>query len=178
VNAAPDYLEPVEGWRVWRVGSRDGEVVLQSVFVDAVWEPGRALEARCEHRRRSLLRPWRVYSNEHPAPEEECSCGIYAASTRSAARRYLGVPSPVGSGMRVIGRVSLWGEVVESESGWRASVGYPSQLFVPIPTEHARRSLRRREIVDGVAVALERYGVPVELVAGEPGESLLTALSW
>jgi hypothetical protein len=178
VNGAPDYLEPVEGWRVWRVGSRDGAIVLQSVFVDAVWEPGRPLEARCEHRRRSLLRPWRVQSNEHPAPEEDCSCGIYAASTRAAARRYLGVPSPVGTGMRVIGRVSLWGDVVESESGWRASSGYPSQLFVPIPMEHARRSLRRRQVVDEVALALEHYGVPVELVAGEPGESLLTALSW
>jgi hypothetical protein len=80
--------------------------------------------------------------------------------------------------MRVIGRVALWGDVVESESGWRASVGYPSQLFVPIPMENARRSLRRRAVVDEVAVALELYGVPVELVAAEPGESLLTALSW
>jgi hypothetical protein len=178
VSTAPDYLEPVEGWRVWRIGSQDGQIVLQSVFVDAVWEPGHALEARCEHRRRSLLRPWRVITNEHRAPEEECSCGIYAASSRAAARRYLGVPSPVGAGLRVIGRVSLWGEVVESESGWRASTGYPSQLLVPIPMAHSRRSVRRRADVDEVAVALERYGVPVELVAGEPGESLLTALSW
>lgn len=178
MNAAPDYLEPVEGWRVWRIGSQNGRIVLESVFVDAVWEPGRALEARCEHRRRSLWPPWRVITNEHPAPDEECSCGIYAASTRSAARRYLGVPSSAGTGLRVIGRVSLWGDVVESESGWRASVGYPSRLFVPIPAEHARRSLRRRAVVDEVAVALESYGVPVELVAGEPGESLLAALSW
>jgi len=178
MNRAPDFLEPVEGWRVWRVGSHEGQIVLQSVFVDAVWEPGRALEARCEHRRRSVWRPWRVVTSEHPAPEEQCSCGIYAASTRSAARRYLGVPSPVGTGMRVIGKVALWGEVVESESGWRASMAYPSQLYVPIPTEHARRSLRRRAIVDEVAVGLERYGVPVELVAGEPGESILSALSW
>ena len=176
--SAPDYLEPVEGWRVWRVGRRDGEVVLQSVFVDAVWEPGRALEARCEHRRRTIWRPWRVRTNEHPAPEEDCSCGIYAASTRSAARRYLGVPSPVGAGMRVIGRVALWGDVVESENGWRASCAYPSLLFVPIPTLHARRSARRRAVVDEVAVGLEAYGVPVELVAGEPEGRIVTALSW
>lgn len=175
---APDYIEPVEGWRVWRVATRDGEVVLQSVFVDSVWEPGRPLEARCEHRRRSVWRPWRVYRNEHPAPEEECSCGIYAASARSAARRYLGVPSPVGTGLRVLGRVALWGDVVESENGWRASCAYPSLLFVPLAGYHGLRSSRRRAIADALAVGLEAYGVPVELVAGEPESSIVTAFSW
>ncbi len=178
MSGAPDYIEPVEGWRVWRVAPLDGDVVLQSVFVNAVWEPGRPLEARCEHRRRSPWRPWRVYRNDHPAPDEECSCGIYAASARSAARRYLGVPSPISAGIRVLGRVALWGDVVESENGWRASCAYPSLLYVPLAGDHARRSLRRRAVVDALAVGLEAYGVPVELVAGESETSIVAAFSW
>jgi hypothetical protein len=41
-----------------------------------------------------------------------------------------------------------------------------------------RRSLRRRAVVDALAVGLEAYGVPVELVAGETEPSIVTAFSW
>ena len=32
---------------------------------------------------------------------------------------------------RVLGRVSLWGDVVECAWGWRASFAYPAQIYVP-----------------------------------------------
>jgi hypothetical protein len=65
---------------------------------------------------------------------------------------------------RVIGRVALWGDVVEGPFGWRASHAYPVELFVPVPLL-AGIGLRRRAYIDDTLLALEAYRVPVELVA-------------
>jgi hypothetical protein len=54
----------------------------------------------------------------------------------------------------VIGTVSLWGDVLECERGWRAALAYPSRLFVPLGFPGAAER----------AVGLEDYGVPVELL--------------
>jgi hypothetical protein len=65
---------------------------------------------------------------------------------------------------RVIGRVALWGDVVEGSAGWRASHAYPTELFVPSGAA-GRSGLRRRAYVDEIMQALEVYGVPVDLVS-------------
>ena len=54
----------------------------------------------------------------------------------------------------VIGTVSLWGDVLECERGWRAAFAYPGRLFVPLGFPGAAEH----------AVGLEDYGVPVELL--------------
>jgi hypothetical protein len=69
---------------------------------------------------------------------------------------------------RVVGTVSLWGTVVECEGGWRGALAYPAAIFVPAarsrPLVRPRR-LRRPQLPAGeVAVGLEDYGVPVEVV--------------
>jgi hypothetical protein len=71
----------------------------------------------------------------------------------------------------VIGRVALWGTVVEGQLGWRASRAYPIELFVPAPAV-VRSGFRRRAYVDEILRALEEYRVPVDVV--EP--SVLAAL--
>jgi hypothetical protein len=114
---------------------------------------------------------------EHDAPDEGCRCGIYAAS--SAAQAAASVTDPVGGrdGIvhHVIGRVSLWGTVVECQHGWRAERAYPASLAVPAPLpqapkRHILRPRRQRSHfrpAAEVARALREYGVPVELVACE-----------
>lgn len=57
---------------------------------------------------------------KHAAPNETCSCGIYAASTEN------GVPA----GGNVYGKVNLWGKVVPGEKGYRAEFAYPSEFRV------------------------------------------------
>jgi hypothetical protein len=64
----------------------------------------------------------------------------------------------------VIGRVALWGDVVEGPAGWRASHAYPTELFVPSAAA-GRSGLRHRAYVDEIIQALEAYEVPVDLVA-------------
>ena len=164
VTPIPDYVEPLEAWRVWRVAMREGQVVLQSLFAGAVWEPGVPLIASCTGGHRSRWRPWRKTPNDHAAPDLDCHCGIYGVQSVAAARSYLETPPLLCRDDRVIGRVALWGEVVEGPLGWRASHAYPAELFVPVPLL-AGIGLRRRAYVDEILLALEAYRVPVDLVA-------------
>jgi hypothetical protein len=140
--SAPGLLETVAGWRVWRV---DPRYRLRSVLREDVWEPLRPLVAACE--------------KAHAAPVESCGCGVYAVLRPEQARPYLvGRNSPEGV-YRVIGRVALWGRVVECEQGWRGERAYPVRLWVPACYEAFE-----------IAFELGRYGVPVELLpALRPG---------
>lgn len=159
----PDYAEPVEAWRVWRVAMRQGRVVLQSLFTGAAWEPATPLVASCSGGHRTRRAPWRKQSNDHPAPELECRCGIYGVQSVAAARSYLERPPLLCRDDRVIGRVALWGSVVEGPFGWRASHAYPIELFVPAAV--GTHGLRRRGYLDEILAALEAYRVPVDVVA-------------
>jgi hypothetical protein len=160
----PDYSEAVEAWRVWRVAMREGRVVLQSLFAGAVWEPAAPLVASCTGGHRSRWAPWRRTPNDHPAPELDCHCGIYGVRSVVAARSWLERPALLSREDRVIGRVALWGTVVEGPLGWRGSHAYPIELFVPAPGV-AQRVLRQRARIDEILFALEAYLVPVDVVA-------------
>ena len=81
----------------------------------------------------------------------------------AAARSYLEKPPLLTRDDRLIGRVALWGDVVEGPLGWRASHAYPIELFVPASVA-AQTGYRRRGYVDETMLALEEYGVPVDLV--------------
>jgi hypothetical protein len=109
----PDYAEALIGWRVWcLVRTRDG-VRLASVIEDDVWPLGRALVACCRAH------------GDHEAPNESCACGIYAARDPATVWTYLRGRDEPRTVRRVLGRVALWGRVVEHEHGWRASHAYP-----------------------------------------------------
>lgn len=62
----------------------------------------------------------------------------------------------------MLGRVALWGTVVECERGFRASSAYPVALYVPV----GRGSNALRRALD-LAAGLRRYRVPVELLPRE-----------
>lgn len=172
LDPIPDFVEPMEAWRVWRVARREDHVVLQSLFAGAVWEPEVPLVASCAGGHRSRWAPWRKNPDDHPAPELDCRCGIYGVQSVAAARSYLELPPLICRDDRVIGRVALWGDVVEGPFGWRASHAYPIELFVPSRLV-ALRGLRQRAYVNEILFELEAYRVPVDLVA----PSALTSFS-
>lgn len=143
--AAPDYAEPLVGWRVWVVVVTEEGPRLRSVVQKTAWPAGRALAAEC--RRHRLLRRAR-----HDAPTAACHCGIYATGLDELAP--LLVEAPWDTGLRVLGEVSLWGDVVECERGWRAARAYPARLYVPVGDGRLAQ--------DAVVDALSAYRVPVE----------------
>jgi hypothetical protein len=159
--------EPVRAWRVWYV-VQERKLRLRSLFFPLLWEPGRHVEAECLHR--CLLRPWR--RRPHKAPHERCDCGIYAATAPSTAVGYLRFvqPAPPEVIQYAVGRVSLWGLVVECERGWRGSYAYPAALYVPA------RSLLPRLTPREVAKGLAGYGVQVSITDASNRSELVEAI--
>jgi hypothetical protein len=98
-------LEPVLGWRVWRL--EDG--LLASLVVDHRWQPGDNL-ARC-------LGPAHRACPESPG--EHCRCGFWAvwSPQQSVARASPAIEPP----WQVMGLVAGWGTVaVHGAEGFRA----------------------------------------------------------
>lgn len=163
---APDAIEPILGWRVWDVVTLEHELRLCSLAFWSIWLPGEEIRATC---RRSLIDAALTGLPAHAAPQPRCSCGIYATRmarqvldfSRQVKRRFDTVH-------RVAGRVSLWGTVVVSEDGWRASHAYPASIVVPTFRPRSFRLTRRSTgstlAVEEIALRLSSYGVPVEII--------------
>jgi hypothetical protein len=155
---APDLIEPIVGWRVWRVARVSGRARLASLTRELSWPADDDLLAECNF----------LPSIRHPAPWPTCRCGIYAARTSA------GIAEEVTRASRrdeylALGRVALWGRVCEAEHGYRASVAAPTQLALLAP-EHATSAER----ID-VAFGLADYRVPVTLV-DQPRDAVVDEL--
>ncbi len=170
----PDYVEPVAGWRIWTVVMHEGDARLMSPVHFELWEPGAAFTAECEVRHRDRHRPWRVRRPRHQPPADGCTCGVYG----------LFAPGPLGHYFRwtvagprvhyhVVGRVSLWGEVVEGTEGWRASHGYPAELWLPQMDYHIAHGLGFDRVRDDLAA----YGVTVNDCRETPPRALIDDLA-
>ena len=153
---APDVAGTVDAWRAWRVLRRDGGYVLASVIKPTIWPHRQVLYAKCLHVRSPLN--WLCRRQPHAAPEASCECGIYAAGLELVGD-YLDEASMPPAVARVLGRVALWGTVVECERGYRAAFAYPTRIYVPADAR-GRNRRGTREAVEGLAA----YGVPVELL--------------
>jgi hypothetical protein len=162
VSIAPDFAEPFDSWRVWTVVRRDGEYSLRSVVQRTVWPAGTALEAECLRCRNVLF--WLRRKRRHEAPDAGCECGIYGAGLDRVGQ-YVAEGAFHGVA-RVLGRVALWGTVVECERGFRASHAYPTRIYVPADAGDPWRTSWEE-----VAVGLCRYGVPIELLAARANEA-------
>lgn len=89
----------------------------------------------------------------HDAPHENCTCGIYAATTKNQ------LPQGV-----VYGKVKLWGKVIPGEKGVRAQYAYPSEFQVP------------PELKDHPA--LKAYGVPIIVDDTTPAANDPSTFQW
>ncbi|MFL5965908.1 MAG: hypothetical protein ACJ747_05080 [Gaiellaceae bacterium] len=161
--AAPDYCEPVVGWRTWYAVERHGEFQLASLFYRVSWPWLEPLAGTCHEWRP----PWRRKHDRHAPPDPACRCGIYAASVETACS-YIS-PCPPRTRWPVVGEVALWGNVVECTQGWRASIAYPKTLYVAVSGRRLRGAAR-------VARCLERYGVPVDVIDAANRKNLAPTL--
>ena len=161
MSEAPDFAEPLEAWRAWKVVRRAGEYSLGSVMWPALWPVGDAFTAECLARRLFLaLRR----NPRHDAPDARCDCGIYAAPLHRVGQ-YV-AEAPCRGVARVLGQVVLWGTVIECERGFRASRAYPASIFVPVDAGKPWRISWTE-----VAFGLSRYGVPVEPLAARAADA-------
>jgi hypothetical protein len=101
------------------------------------------MEAGC--RSRFGLR-WRAH--DHGAPNRAHDCGIYACREREDAERLIDQLDGRGRLPTAIGRVSLWGRVIENTGGWRAQFAYPYAIELMAGESDLAARLRRRYGVD------------------------------
>lgn len=153
IDVAPDYVEPLEAWRVWRVVAADGAFLLGSVTKPTLWPVGETFAAECLH-----VRIWLPWRKSHTAPQERCECGIYA-TTLERAIVYASARLPRDTVGWAIGRVALWGTVVQCERGYRASCAYPIEIYLPCDPAKVDAHL--------VAAELAPYRVPVIAVSAD-----------
>jgi hypothetical protein len=161
VTAAPDFAEPFQAWRVWKVIRRGRDYDLGSVVKKTLWPVGEPLLASC------LAKVVRIPFRRripHGAPDSGCQCGIYAADLDRIGD-YVAEPSFRGVS-HVLGRVALWGTVIECERGFRASHAYPLEIYVPADAGEPWRTGW-----DEIAFGLARYGVPIEPLATRAHEA-------
>jgi hypothetical protein len=119
---AEHQTEPVLGWRAWRLGRTDEGLRIVPTTPRSAWEPRVAIHATCSG---AHTREYMVYNPElaatHRSPEPGCTCGIHAIKDPARLARS-------GRSAAVVGRVAMWGRVIEHTKGYRAEFAYPSRL--------------------------------------------------
>ena len=103
--------EPLIAWRAWALtGRRDGTHLLLRPVAgrSRPWRPREVAEATCKGGR------------FHRSPDLACTCGLHGTDALDMLRR---ARCPA-----VVGRVAMWGRVVEHEHGFRAEFAYPQRL--------------------------------------------------
>ena len=135
---APDYIEPIVGFRAWHADG--GDLVPWSAGRAGAWQPG-VNEAKCLHR---------PPSPNHRAPVGECSCGLYALASATDARLH--------PGSEAVGAIAAWGDVEVHRTGFRAQYAAVVALALPGWCE-ARHA-------DALRAAAARYRVPLVPVGG------------
>ena len=141
---APDLVEPVIGFRAWRVIAER----LTSPYIPVRWE-GRLMHAECYPANRNLVfgRGW--LAEPHTSPDPRCRCGIYAYHRPHQAPY-------VGEFEWVTGVVSLWGRMEVHHEGLRAQHARIEALAVQ-PGWGELRCARVRRIARGLAVEVVRH---------------------
>lgn len=161
---APDLIEPVVGFRNWRIlrtGPARGE--LSSPYFPVAWsEP--VMRAEC----RRWRTPEALLDTPHVAPQSECGCGIRAYHT------------PTGDFSKVdyravSGIVTVWGRIEIGADEMRAELARVEALAV-----YSRWSRRQRDAVRDVAanlgaelVDLRELGTAAASFGAPPPASLL-----
>lgn len=153
-------------WRIWYAEKVlfssypiELDYRLCSVGKQAIWPPRKKIIAKCLAlvSRQDSYVPYELSGYSHEVPDDSCSCGIYAMRTKTDLIKYLDgkhmnlADSNTGV-IKVIGRVSLYGETIEHENGYRAQYAYPYALMVLFGDQRIVSSLREQYQVDVRAV--------------------------
>jgi hypothetical protein len=114
--------EPVLGWRAWRLVRSAGELRIVPTTPRAAWEPRVPIHATCSgsHTREYMIHNPEL-AKDHRSPEPGCTCGVHAAKDPGRLAR-------TGRASAVVGRVAMWGRVIEHTKGYRAEFAYPARL--------------------------------------------------
>jgi glycine cleavage system H lipoate-binding protein len=142
---APDFFEPLIGYRAWRLGD-DGALVPWALVGSGAWEPG-PNTAVCHAGRR------------HTPPAADCMCGLYALASEYDHRLH-------GHDDQIVGAIAAWGDIELHRTGFRAEHAAVVALAEPQDADAAQLAAARYEVPlvprDELAITARRYGRPVD----------------
>jgi hypothetical protein len=101
-----NMMEALVGWKTWDINP-DGGLTTRGGHVWTFDEP---IEAICLPHLR----------NCREIPNEQCTCGIYAADSKNEAKDH----------HEILGLVYGWGRYVRGTDGWRAQYAYPKCFYL------------------------------------------------
>jgi hypothetical protein len=118
-------VEPIIGYRIWRVVSGIEGLHLRSLHMSYMWQEEN--EAKCLAGQ-SLMRLAGKHPGE-PAPDVSCSCGIYAQLPEHPLAEW---QSSIRGGVHATGTIVLYGKVIVCEKGYKAQY---AQIQSPVIIE-------------------------------------------
>lgn len=148
----------IVGYRIWYIPIERPGILHSWTIVHQQWKPCERLEAACASH----------LSCASNARHGECNAGIYAFKTKEQAQdlyidmledmvqccaiaREMNDPSIVVPGdprdRIAVGKVYLWGKVLECTKGFRAQYAYPAALYNTSPTSPAMAELYRVPLI-------------------------------
>ena len=150
MTAAPDLVEPVAGFRAWKVIDDR----LLSPYIPCRWD-GPVMHAECYPANRSLLGGEGWLDAPHASPHPACQCGIYAYHRPGTQTYY-------GEFDWVEGIVAVWGRIEAHRDGLRAEHARVCAL-ARRPGMAAIASELGTDLVEGdeLEAAAARYGAPL-----------------
>lgn len=108
----PDMVQVITAWRGWAL---TGGLRLKALGGNHEWPCREIMQATCSS------------GGAHVAPDWNCNCGVWAFKDVDSLVAAIGGKYRA---VKVIGSVSLWGKVIETENGYRAQYAYPSELWL------------------------------------------------
>jgi hypothetical protein len=152
VSQVPLSIEPMVGWRVWRLTYYEGEIALHAYAQQRIWPAQQVIAATCVARH-----------GVHKSPDDHCTCGYYAADSVENLMR----SNVFHNGVGVIGAIAMWGTVIEHARGARAEFVYPARLRLVCAD-----CLENHRLVDPVLVFEDTFGLKPKCerhAGGHPG---------
>lgn len=165
--------EPIIAYRTWNIVSGNLCAVAQD---NTLWPARKRFVATCRQPNSLYDAYGRLTRPAHleGAPLSTCACGVYAFKDIGLVADHLRPTDMYGATItakRVAGRVSLWGDVIECERGYRAQYAYPAVLYY---------TQENRDLVRGVAdrYAVDAMPLPENIVTelAKPVDDLATSM--
>lgn len=132
-SLTPDTFVPFIGIRAWKVKHNSKhQLRLSSVYKETLWPVNRKKIASCIEPFPNWVQSsdgiWSLNQtaahDPHNAPDDDCSCGIYAVNSVKFASNLTAWPDST-----YIGLVFIWGRVLEGQRGFRGQFARPAALF-------------------------------------------------
>lgn len=162
---------PIIAYRAWilRNNQRRNVRLTSTTQTFIPWLPLKIQRARClQQLKRNTVRVKQGgqifafdYGDDgytHGAPKSGCTCGLHAVKTFDAAKSWGATWSQK---QQIIGKVVLWGTVLEYEDGYRAEYAYPYEFFIRTDNFPSRDSMFDK---DELLNLLKQYKVDLTYV--------------